>query len=591
MLKAENQVPRSRYVIFNLAAFFFMAVLAGRFFYLQIMNYDTYRKRADSNRIRAVSLDAPRGLILDRNGEILVDNYPTYVLYCIPGEMENREKQFGVIGENIRMEKSMLESNYKKYYRTRFLPAKLAKDLSFDDLSRIEENKLNLPGVFYKQHPERIYNQKVRASHIVGYMKDLDNNAEEVKDKQSDYKAGDLIGWVGLEKQYESTLRGEKGATFYQVDAFGREVGHVAERDEVAPTPGENLETTIDISMQKTLERELEGLRAIGIVSIPETGEIIACASMPDYMPELFRGSMSGRDWSHIVSDTNKPLLNRFANGLYPPGSTFKMLTTVALLNNRKINPSEKIECTGFYEYGDRVFRCWNEDGHGFVNLEQAIEQSCNVYFYQTVQRISLKDLWTVWDRFGFGKKTGYDFPTEAKGTIPDRDFMNKRYGRRGWAKGNLLNMAVGQGEILVTPVQMAMYINHLATEGRAGKLHFVKGKGGVSDSSPHYSSPIWNRIRDHMEKVVYGLRGTGKSANPKIEGLNIAGKTGTSENPHGEPHAWFIGFGEKDGKQVSLVLLVENSGHGGEVAAPKARRIFSEYFNRSEIKMAEAQK
>jgi len=214
MLKAENQVPRSRYVIFNLAAFFFMAVLAGRFFYLQIMNYDTYRKRADSNRIRAVSLDAPRGLILDRNGEILVDNYPTYVLYCIPGEMENREQQFGVIGENIRMEKSMLESNYKKYYRTRFLPAKLAKDLSFDDLSRIEENKLNLPGVFYKQHPERIYNKNVRASHIVGYMKDLDNNAEEVKDKQSDYKAGDLIGWVGLEKQYESTLRGEKVQPF-----------------------------------------------------------------------------------------------------------------------------------------------------------------------------------------------------------------------------------------------------------------------------------------------------------------------------------------------------------------------------------------
>lgn len=587
MLKAENQVPRSRYVIFNLAAFFFMAVLAGRFFYLQIMNYDTYRKRADSNRIRAVSLDAPRGLILDRNGEILVDNYPTYVLYCIPGEMENRERQFGVIGENISMEKSMLESNYKKYYRTRFLPAKLAKDLSFDDLSRIEENKLNLPGVFYKQHPERIYNQKVRASHIVGYMKDLDNNAEEVKDKESDYKAGDLIGWVGLEKQYESTLRGDKGASFYQVDAFGREVGRVSEREDVVPTPGKNLETTIDISVQNTLERELEGMRGVGIVSIPETGEIIACASMPDYMPELFRGSMSGSDWRHIVSDTNKPLLNRFANGLYPPGSTFKMLTTIALLNNQKINPSEKIECTGSYEYGDRVFRCWNEDGHGLVNLEQAIEQSCNVYFYQTVQRVSLKDLWTVWDRFGFGKKTGYDFPTESNGTIPDRGYMNERYGRRGWAKGNLLNMAVGQGEILVTPVQMAMYINHLATEGRAGKLHFVKDKGGVSETSPHYSSRIWNSISDHMEKVVYGIRGTGKSANPKIKGLKVAGKTGTSENPHGEPHAWFIGYGEKDGRQLSLVLLVENSGHGGKVAAPKARRIFSSYFDRNPSQMA----
>ncbi len=588
MLKADNQVPRSRYLAFNLLTFVLMAILLGRFFNLQILNYDTYRKRADSNRIRAVSLDAPRGLILDRNGVILVDNYPTYVLYCIPGEMESKEEQFSVIGQNIGLDKSILVSNYKKYYRTRFLPAKLAKDLSFDELSRIEENKLALPGVFYTQHPERIYTQKVRASHLVGYIKDLDNSAKVVADKQSDYEAGDLIGWVGLEKQYESSLRGEKGASFFQVDAFGREVGQIAEREDISPIPGRNLMTTIDITIQEALERELQGVRGVGIVSIPETGEIIACASSPDYLPELFRGSMSGIDWSHIVSDTNKPLLNRFANGLYPPGSTFKMLTTIALLNKQKINPSERIECTGSYEFGDRFFRCWKEEGHGFVNLEQAIEQSCNVYFYQTVQRISLKDLWMVWDRFGFGRKTGYDFPIESKGIIPDRAFMNKRYGRRGWARGNLLNMAVGQGEILVTPVQMAMYINHLATEGRAGKLHFVKGQGGISGSSPHYSNSIWEKISSHMGKVVYGLRGTGKSANPKIKGLKLAGKTGTSENPHGEPHAWFIGYGEKDGRKVSLVLLIENSGHGGEVAAPKARRIFAQYFNSESTQMAE---
>jgi penicillin-binding protein 2 len=165
---------------------------------------------------------------------------------------------------------------------------------------------------------------------------------------------------------------------------------------------------------------------------------------------------------------------------------------------------------------------------------------------------------------------------------------MNKRYGRRGWAKGNLLNMAVGQGEILVTPVQMAVYINHLATEGRAGKLHFVKGKGGISASRPHYSNRIWKKISSHMEKVVYGLRGTGKSANPNIAGLKLAGKTGTSENPHGEPHAWFIGYGEKDGRKISLVLMIENSGHGGEVAAPKARRIFAHYFNSVTAQMAE---
>ncbi|MBT3617821.1 MAG: penicillin-binding protein 2 [Candidatus Marinimicrobia bacterium] len=588
MLKTDNQVPKNRYIIFNGMTILLMLLLLARFFNIQIMNYDIYRKQADGNRIRGVSLEAPRGLILDRNGSILVDNYPTYVLYCIPGELENRRLEFSIISKDINLEESILESNYKKYYRSRFLPTKLAKDLSFDQLSRIEENKLALPGVFYKQHPERIYTQEVRASHILGYMKDLDNTSSKIKEKHSDYKAGDLIGWMGLEKQFESILRGEKGASFYQVDAFGREVGVVLEGNELLPTPGKNLVTTIDISIQKTLEQELKDLRGVGILSIPETGEIIACVSVPDYRPELFRGSMSGKDWNQVIYDTNKPLLNRFANGLYPPGSTFKMLTTIALLKNQRVNPAEKLECTGSYEFGDRFFRCWKETGHGFVNLEQAIEQSCNVYFYQTVQRLSLKELWTVWRQFGFGQELGFDFPTESKGIIPDRAFMNKRYGRRGWAKGNLLNMAVGQGEILVTPIQMATYINHLATEGKAGKLHFLKGNKVLSESSPHYSSHIWNQVNAYMKKVVYGLSGTGKSANPKINGLILAGKTGTAENPHGLPHAWFIGFGNKHGKQVSLVLLIENSGHGGEVAAPKARRIFAAYFNQSSTKIAE---
>jgi len=562
------------------------SVLAFRFFQLQVLDFDIYNQRAENNRIRAMSMPAPRGLILDRHGEIIVDNYPTYILYGIGAEIINKKHNYNVISQSTGIDTTVLKKNYQNYYRNRFVPTRLAKDLTINQLSRLEEEKNELSGIIYKQFPERIYNQKIHASHVLGYLKEIDRQSIEKLGEDNQYEYGDLIGWSGIEKNYESSLRGKKGVTYYQVDAFGREAGKIFGQESILPYPGKNTTTTLDVSLQQLLETELRGRRGVGIVSRPETGGILAYVSAPNYNPDLFTGLISNSDWQSVIADTNRPLLDRVANGLYPPGSIFKMVVAIALLEKKLINPQDEIFCPGSYHFYDRTFGCWKPNGHGNTNLEQAIVQSCDVYFYQVIQKIKLNELAEAANQFGFGLETYIDLPSEMKGIMPTQEFMNRLYGRWGWSQGALLNMAIGQGEILVTPLQMARYINMLATKGKTRTLHIVQNKNH-NIPEPNISNRSWNLIQKYMSKVVTAPQGTGRLSNPKIPGLKIWGKTGTAENPHGEHHAWYIAYGEKDGEMISVVILLENSGHGGEVATPLARNVFKHYFNSNRIKLA----
>ncbi len=561
-------------------------VLAYRFFKLQIIDFNLYSQRAESNRIRAMSIPAPRGLILDRYGEIIVDNYPTYILYGIGAEIIDKQHNYDVISQSTGIDIGILEKNYKNYYRNRFIPTRLAKDLTINQLSRLEEEKNELSGIIYKQYPERIYNQKINASHILGYVKEIDKLPMEKSTNKDGYEYGDLIGWSGIEKKYESILRGEKGVAYYQVDAFGREAGQIGGEENILPNPGNDITTTLDVSLQQLLENELSGRCGVAIVSRPKTGGILAYVSAPDYTPDLFTGIISNAVWQSVIADTNRPLLDRVANGTYPPGSIFKMVVAIALLEKKIITPQIEIFCTGSYDFYDRTFGCWSENGHGKVNLEKAIVQSCDVYFYQAIQKIKLDELAVVAKQFGFGLETNIDIPSEMKGRMPTRQFMNKLHGRWGWAQGALLNMAIGQGEILVTPLQMARYINILATKGKTRTLHIVEKNSNVIPEI-FINDRSWKLMQDYMGKVVTAPKGTGRRSNPKIPGLKIWGKTGTAENPHGEPHAWYIAYGEKDGEMISLVIMVENGGHGGEVATPIARNVFKHYFGSNNSKLA----
>jgi penicillin-binding protein 2 len=561
-------------------------VLAYRFFQLQILDFEFYNKRADSNRIRVMSLPAPRGLILDRHGEIIVYNYPTYILYGIDVEIKDKQKNYEVISRTIGIDTSSLKKNYNNYYRNRFLPTRLAKDLNIKQLSRLEEAKNELSGIIYKQYPERIYNPKIRASHVLGYLKEMDQEIARKRVLNGDYEFGDLVGRSGLERKYETILRGKKGVEYYQVDAYGREVGKLEVEQNILPYPGNNISTTLDVSLQQLIEKEFIGKKGVGIVSNPKTGGLLAYVSAPDYKPDLFTGLVTNSDWQEVIADTNRPLLNRVANGTYPPASIFKMIVAIALLENKLISTNMEVFCTGSYEFYDRTFGCWSEFGHGKIDLEQAIVQSCDVFFYKAIQKIKLDELAGVARQFGIGFETGIDLPAEMKGRMPDNAYMDHLYGRWGWSKGALLNISIGQGEILVTPLQIAAYINILATRGKTHPLHLVQPKDEFIQA-PKVSSKSWDFIQKSMRKVIIEPKGTGRSSDPKIAGLKIFGKTGTAENPHGEPHAWFIAFGEKDGSMISVVILVENGGHGGEVAAPMARKIFKQYFDGSRSKFA----
>ena len=584
MLKSSNSISKFQYWFTVFIILFFHIVLIYRFFQLQILNHDLYAKQADNNRIRAISLPSPRGLILDRNGAIIVDNYPTYIIYSIDVEIISKEKNYNIINKTTGIDISILEKNYNNNFRNKFLPVRLAKDLTILQLSRLEEKKHDLSGIIYKQFPERIFNDKIRASHVLGYLKEFDSGM--LINSKNDYQLGDLVGWSGIEKQYESTLKGNKGISYYQVDAFGRETEKIELNNSILPVPGKNIITTLDISLQSFVEREFKGKKGVIIVSNPKTGEILSLLSSPDYKPDLFTGLILNDDWKEVVNDPDKPLLNRASNGLYPPGSIFKMIVALELLEKKIVSPDWSVFCTGQYEYFDRVHRCWDENGHGKIDMEQAIAQSCDIYFYEAIQKIKFDELYLRAQQFGYGKRSNLDLPGEMIGRMPNRNFMNKLYGKWGWSKGALLNIAIGQGEILSTPIQMSNYVNLIATNGDTYPAHLVKSNINKL-YQPEADLENWKIIQNAMREVVVGPKGTGKLSDPKIPGLIIYGKTGTAENPHGDPHAWYITYGEKNGEMISIVVLIENGGSGGINAAPISKNIYNFYFNSNKSNFA----
>ena len=582
MLKSDNLVSNRQFFIARSFAWIMLLVLGLRYFQIQIVEHEIYRLKSNTNRIRKVNKNAPRGLILDRDGEILVDNYPVYVLTAIPGEMKDKGSQFKLIADYIESDSSIIHSSYKKYYRGRFIPTRLAKDLNFLQLGNLEENKLNLEGVYYDQIPERFFPNGVRAPHLFGYVKEIDRSIRKNLKNKDAYELGDLVGWSGLEKQYETFLMGQRGTSFYEVNASGREVGAAAELDHTRPIPGNNIRTTIDLQLQLFCENLMNDKRGVILVGDPLSGGVLAATSAPDYSPDFFTGLITESNWKNISTNPDKPLLNRYIQGTYIPGSIVKMITQAALLEQDDFDKNNKHHCPGFYQFGDRIFGCWFTDGHGDLNLVEAISVSCDVYFYKTVTQLNLKNLYDTFNQFGFGSKTNIDIPNEASGLVPDKGYMSKRYGKYGWSRGVLLNLAIGQGELLVTPIQILNYINLLSTKGRSPNSHFVFVDNLPQNVKPELSSEIWNNIHDGLRSAIVSRNGTGKKSDPKFNDFLVYGKTGTAENPHGENHAWFVGWADYNKEKYSIVILLENAGSGGAVAAPMAKKVFEKIIENS---------
>jgi penicillin-binding protein 2 len=589
-------------------------ILSLRLFFLQVIKASYYKRISEENRIRLVPLPAPRGTITDRNGKVITFNRPSYTVFLIPYEAKDLDLVAQRLSPILDLDLSMLKEKLKANWSKRYELIKLKKDVDFETICVIEEQNQDLPGVIYQVEQMRSYPDYDWSGHVLGYVKELSKeelSADSVTSTgESDfgestslrltpaekrgYRLGGYIGREGVEKQYDELLRGKEGATFLEITAAGKILGPLGDREPDLPAKGADIELTIDMDLQVEAESALVAYECGAVVAIdPQNGEILTLVSKPGFDANLLVGALSPQEWNEILQNPLHPLLSRTIQATYAPGSTLKLLTAAIALESKIANKDSYLSpCFGSYRFGSSIFRCWRPEGHGRLNFVDAIIQSCDVYFYQLGLRVGL-ERWSHYAKLcGFGEKVGVDLPDEASGFVPTLAYYNKKYGEGEWVKNLVINLAIGQGEILVTPLQIASFYGGLATDGTIYRPHILKEitttDGRIITTQNEvlrhlpFSYSTLEVLKEAMIGVVNDSHGTGTLA--QIPDVVVAGKTGTTQNPHGEDHAWFVGYAPAENPKIVVAVLVENIGHGGTYAAPVAKRIISKYLERGVI-------
>lgn len=582
--QATKKLVHSRliYLMGIIAVSFF--ILLMRIGYLQILRGDYFRACALENSIQLIPISAPRGMIFDRHGEILVKSRPLFNVAIIRGKLnqEMLNKTCAGLVRILDLPELELKEKILKARNYPFRPAIMAKDVDIDKVAMIEENKFNLPGVIIQAEPFRTYVHGELAAHVLGYLGEI-GPRELTKLSKKGYEAGDVVGKFGLEKFYDQYLRGEEGGRQIEVNARGERLRSLGLR---YPIEGRNLTLTIDKGIQMKAEEVLGENRGVVVVMEVASGEILALVSSPGFDPNLFLASNKAPQLTALLKDPLCPFLSRTTQAQYPPGSLFKIIVALAALEGGLVDPRTSIYCPGHWYLGNHEFKCWNQEGHGRVDLISAITHSCNVFFYQLGQKVGVKRLSHFAQLFGLGEESGIDLLGEKGGLVPTPDWKRRTLGDR-WYSGDTVNLSIGQSFILVTPLQMAGLMGAVANGGRLYRPHLVKeirtssGKP-VTSFGPelrreiHLSKYSLRLLRQGLEGVV--REGTGQAS--YLSGLKVAGKTGTAENPHGKNHAWFASYAPAENPRVAIVVLVEHGGMGGGVAAPMARPILEEIFS-----------
>lgn len=530
------------------------------------------------------NIPAPRGLVYDRHGKDLIYNVPSYNVVVYPNILKENPETWDKLQSMTGVDKASLKKTMKKNMYGIYRQAVVLRNINFKTNTLLNENIYQLPGVEVIFCPIREYSNDIMGGNILGYTAQI-HSRDIQKYRDKNYKLGDNIGFDGIEKEYEDLLRGKKGYQYKQVNAIGQplesSIGKHAD-----PQPGSNLYLTLDMDLQAYAESLLTDKKGAAILMNYENGELLACVSAPTYDPDIFVDGLTQTEWDSIVQDEKIPLFNRVLRGQYPPGSIYKMIAVAAGLEKRVITPATQFTCTKTFELGGREFNCSHE--HGLETLTEAIAHSCNIYFYNVILALGLDDWWYYGHIMGFGEKTNIDLPGEQKGVHPDRKFLDKRYGKGKWWKGTWLNVVIGQGDVLVTPLQAVKYAGILATRGKVVRPHLLKKVVYQSSGEQEYikypqytihdiSSSTWREIEHGMRDAVQSSWGTGKYAN--VPGLNMYGKTGTAQNSHGDNHAWFLGYSKKRDFPYAVVVLVENGGLGGSAAAPLAGKLLKKYY------------
>lgn len=596
LVSPESSGLKSRLSLLRAAVFLLFSVLLIQFWYLQVINEEKFKKLAENNRIRVIALQGPRGLIYDRYHRVMVSNRPSFNLTLIPEDVEKPDTVLALFDHYVDLDLKETKGKIERAYPYKSLAIK--RDISRQELAFIEEHKVELPGVNLQIELLRLYKFNDLGAHILGYLGEI-NEMQLKAQSDGEYRAGDLIGQYGLEKEFEPLLKGNRARKLVEVDALGRELKVLQNENFI---PGYSLVLTLDQDIQMLAEELLRDKRGAIVVLKPKTGEVLALTSHPNFDPNLFASGISRKDWKELITNRRYPLQNRAIQGLYPPGSVFKIVMATAALEEGIIQPNTTFHCPGYFPFGGRSFRCWRKQGHGTVSIHRALVESCDVFFYQVGRRLGIDSIARYSSAYGFGKPIGLELAHEKGGTVPSTAWK-RRVLRQPWYPGETISVSIGQGYNQMTPLQIA---NMVATVANGGKLYRpflikrVETPSGkvVKENSPQLVHTLSVQpknlaiVQQGLWGVVNEPGGTAGRARPSIPGVEMAGKTGTAQvislakskedrtkNEEEEDHAWFVAYAPFGDPQLAMAVLVENGGHGGSAAAPIAKAIVDRYF------------
>ena len=571
-------------------------VLLMRLIYLQVVAGDDYYRLSMNNSIRLQTVDPPRGLVLDRHGTKLAENRPSFDVSFTPKDAGDVGRVLSELAAYLNVPVDELQGKVKNSRGlAAFRPVVLKQDIGRDVLAAVEAHKVDMPGVSIQVRLRRNYLYELNASHLIGYLGEI--NLDELK--SGDYpnlRGGDYIGKFGVERTQESFLRGEPGGRQVEVNANGQ-IMRVLQT--VSPKPGRNVHLTLDRELQQRAEELLEGVAGAAVAVEPASGEILAMASSPSFNQNAFVSGIGTGVWEALISHPFRPLENKAIQGEYPPGSTFKIVTALAGLEEKAIDETTSFDCAGFLPFAGRDYRCWKKEGHGRIDVRRALSESCDVFFYRTGLRLGIDRLAWYAKAFGLGVRSGVTLDQEARGLIPSSAWKKKRFGV-AWQEGETLSVSIGQGYVLATPLQMAMLTAAVGNGGirhRPTVLSRVETMEGdvVFQTAPQEIGrlPISPRnlkiVQQGIWGAVNGERGTARRVH--LNDIEIAGKTGTSQvvgrkesgddytPPHHRPHAWFVCYAPFDAPKIAIAVVVENGEHGSSAAGPIAREMVKTYL------------
>lgn len=575
-----NDVARRARVANGIAALVILW-LASAFFRAQVLDSAQYRLSSERNRLREVPIPAARGVIYDRRGQIIAENVPGYSVSVLSVREDSLRATLARLSDVIALSPGMIEAAVGRLRREPNRPTVILSDATFDQVSVLEEHRMEFPSLIIQSAPKRYYPDGPAVAAFAGYTGQI-SERELALPRYESYKGGQEIGKGGLEQQYELELRGQEGSRFVEVDARGRVVREQGARDDLLPVAGKALQTNIDLDLQRYVAALLGDSVVAGVVAMePATGAILALHSSPAFDPNRFIGGIPTSYWRELSDDPRRPMYNKALQGRYPPASTFKLATAALALQEGIADFDTRMErpCTGGYMYG-RYWKCWKREGHGSVNMTQAIAQSCDTYFYQLGLRLSLSKLLAGGVSLKFAERTGIDLPNEQAPIWPEAvTYFDRIFGAGKWTNGVTLNLSIGQGQNTQTVLNMARFYSALATDGYA------------STPSVAQHEPVRTQILKLTDEQFAGLRaamgdvvsGRGTAGSAVIQGVQLAGKTGTAQNETQIDHAWFVGFAPQEAPTIVVAVIVYQGEHG-YVAARIASKVISHYLKRPAI-------